>query len=394
MSNQPPLEGLTVLDFSRLLPGPLASLHFADLGARVIKIEDTKMGDYGRNMPPLKKNYSPLFLILNRNKESFAIDYTQKEAQKLLIPLIKQADILLESFRPGQMAKWGLDYETLKEINPALVYVSITGFGQTGSFSHLAGHDINFVSLSGLSDQMGNAEKPNIPNFQLGDIVGGSLMAAFTAVSAVLSAKLTGKGRYLDVSMLEGLISNMSILQNTYLAFGQTLERGKDILTGALAFYNIYQTKDKRFFAVGAVELKFWKVFCEICEKPDWIEKHWVFGEHAEQMIQNISELFASQDFNYWVEKFAGKDCCVTPVLDLPESMNLPVAKERNWLQHVSHPTEGEIPYVRFPVLMDNFEPNPIKNAPEWGQDTDVILKSLEFSDEEIKDAKKSKLIF
>lgn len=387
-----PLTGIKVLDLSRLLPGPLCTMHLADLGAEVIKVEDTGQGDYMRYIPPLAHNYSYLYTILNRNKRAISVDFRTQEGRAILYRLVESADVWVESYRAGVMKKMGLDYDTLKEINPKLLYCSITGYGQSGKYAHLAGHDLNFCALTGILDQIGVADAPPaLYNFQIGDIVGGSLTAALSILAALVGRNQTQTGRYLDVSIYTGTLSHAVIPMATVLSEGNSRPRGKDILTGALHNYNVYSTSDGRAMAVAPVEWKFWELFCKTIERPDLIPYHVAAGADAEYVKQEIATIFGLQPFEYWVKKFETVDCCVSPVLTLSEA----IAETPELFVHQTHPTEGEITYMPFPVPgLGLQEGNCIEApAPAPGQHTVEILSELGYSEIELENYLKSNII-
>jgi crotonobetainyl-CoA:carnitine CoA-transferase CaiB-like acyl-CoA transferase len=338
-----PLAGVRVLDFTRLLPGPLATQHLADLGADVLKLEDpTRGGDYLRAMPPMRHRLSVAYPLLNRNKRGEEVAFSTPEGQQRVHQLVADADVLVESFRPGQMAQWGLGYEALSRVNPRLVYCAITGYGHTGPYAQRAGHDLNFVALSGVLDQAGRAGgPPALVNFQLGDLVGGTLSATVAILAALLQRAHTGQGQFLDVAMLDGLLAHAVMPLTTLQAFGQTMPRGHDILTGAMPFYDVYETADGRWFSVGCVEFKFWRVFCELMHLPHLVPQHIVVGEDAQCVRAEVAAAFRAQPFAHWQQVFAQADCCVEPVLTLEEALKHPQVQARQVARPVQHPTEG-----------------------------------------------------
>ncbi|MCZ2357150.1 MAG: CoA transferase [Bacteroidia bacterium] len=381
------LSGVRVLDLSRLFPGPLCTLHLADMGADVIKIEDTRGGDYARWIPPLKRTYSELFLAINRNKRSVRLDYTQEAGKTILLSLVKTADVLIESFRPGLMASWGLDYQTLSNINPRLIYCSISGYGQTGSLAQRPGHDLNFISYAGILAQNGiSAENPPaIPNYQLGDIVGGSLMGVMGVLAALLHQRSTGKGQYVDVSMLDGVLAHAAILLSTYQMLGHLLPRGGDLLSGMMPFYRLYKTQDDRYIALAALEHKFWKRFCTCIEKPELIDKHYVFGEEAQTVVSIVQQIMLQKTLSEWTPILEQADCCASPVLDLPETLNHPQIAARNMFIQSEHPTEGTISQFRLPIHFSNMPFEISRNTPHYGEHTQEILQELGYQEDEIK---------
>ena len=267
-----PLQGIRILDLTRLLPGPLATMLMADMGAEVIKIEDPNAPDYVRNFPPYQNGESLNYLSLNRSKRSVLLDYRTDEGRATFFDLVKTADVVIEQFRPGYLANLGLGYEAARVHNPLIIYVSVTGYGQTGPYAHLAGHDINYVGLSGVLGMTGEADGPPVQaGVQLADIAGGSYMAVIGTLAALTARQQQGVGQHVDVSMTDGA---MPLLQSVFaMHVGQMAEavRGSAPLSGGLPNYGVYPCQDGRYVALGTLEPKFWTKFCRLVEKPDWI---------------------------------------------------------------------------------------------------------------------------
>src|SRR6185369_3767968 len=269
MTRPAPLTGIRVLDLTRLLPGPVATLHLADLGAEVIKIEDPQVGDYARTLGTGQGEDSAYFRMINRNKQGLRLDLKKAEGVAVFLRLVRDADVVVESFRPGVMDKLGVGYATVAALNPKITYCSISGYGQDGPYRELAGHDINYLGYAGVLDQIGSeGDQPAIPNFQIADLLGGALTAAMGILAAVVEAQRTGLGRYIDVSMTD------SVLAHTYFTMlrlndaGHSAPRGGDLLSGGLPCYATYRCADGKYMAVGALEGKFWKVCCTVLERP------------------------------------------------------------------------------------------------------------------------------
>ncbi len=244
----------------------------ADFGAEVIKVEAPEFGDYLRNYEPKVDQNSAFFHSLNRNKKSICLDLKTKEDKEKFKDLVKEADVVVESFRPGVMEKLGLDYSILKSINPGLIYCAITGYGQTGPYANLPGHDINYISLAGLLNLMGEKDgKPVVPATQIADIGGGALPATIGILLALLERKNSGKGQFVDISMMDGVISWLQATLPNYLSANILPKRGEQLLDGSRACYAVYETKDGRYLSVGALELKFWKAFCIVINKEDFV---------------------------------------------------------------------------------------------------------------------------
>ncbi|MDO9186880.1 MAG: CaiB/BaiF CoA-transferase family protein [Bacteroidia bacterium] len=380
-----PLSGVKVLDLTRLLPGPMCTLHLADMGADVIKIEELSIGDYARLMPPMQNKNSVFFHAVNRNKRSIAIDLTREEGRLLFLKLSETADIIVESFRPGVVNKLGIDYETLKKNNPKLIYCSITGYGQTGPYRDKAGHDINYCAYTGVLDR--KEEQPFIPNFQIADVVGGSLNAAMGILAALVQQKMTGEGQYIDVSIMDGILAHATP------ALAQVDHGEHGFLTGALPCYSIYETSDKKFMALGALEFKFWERFCKAINRADLVIFHMVAEEQAQKVFAEVSAIFESNTQQFWTDKFKDIDCCVSPILTLKESLDNEQVKARNMVQIKNYPDEGEVLQFGLPLKFSSFEFKVEMPAPLLGEHTQQELLAIGYSEIEIKQLRETKII-
>lgn len=387
-----PLSGIRVLDLTRLLPGPLCTLHLADLGADVIKIEDTASGDYARHAPPVQKNMSALFLALNRNKRSLVLDIQKEEGKKIFLRLAEKSDVIVESFRPGVLKKFDLDFEGVKKINPRIIYCSITGYGQSGPNQGKAGHDLNFTAEAGALFRKLSA-KPQLPAFQMADIVGGTQSAVMGILAAILHREKTGEGQAVDVAMFDGLLTQ-SVVSLSYLdSFEKLGFDASGMLQGDMPCYNIYETSDGRYVALAAIEYKFWQRFCTVANKPDWLSKHMTFGEESIKMHQELAAFFVSKTLQRWVEEFKEADCCFSPVNSLQEALESEQVKSRKLFFKTGHPTEGETKQFSFPLKLSNFNPEITSQAPIFGEHTVEVLKESGFSEPEIARFKSEKVI-
>ncbi len=335
----PLLSGLRVLDLTRNLPGPFATRLLADLGATIVKVEPPE-GDPARPLVAL-------FEALNHGKDCRTIDFRSSADLDRLRTWVQEADVLLDSFRPGVLQGLGLDAATLHALNPRLVMVSITGYGQHGPWAQKAGHDLNFMALSGVLDQMrAPTGELALSNVQWGDLAGGSAMACIAVLAAVFEMQRTGQGRHLDVSMAHGLHAQLVMPRATGAMLAPLLGRrpgaGEDLLNGVLPCYNLYATQDGRHLAVGALEFKFWKAACDVFERPDWVQRHWQRGQlpgspDCAALRAEVAQLVASQPLAMWSERFAQMDACVTPVLTLEEAQAHPLfadgARPQPWAE-------------------------------------------------------------
>lgn len=363
-----PLAGLRVLDLTRLLPGPFCTLYLADLGADVIKIEDDQGGDYTRSLNP------ELFAAANRNKRALTLDLRKAEDRERLIALVGSAEVLVESFRPGVMDRLGVGYEVLKAANPALVYCAITGYGRTGPYRDKAGHDINYRGYTGQLEQSGRAgAAPDVSNFQLADLGGGALTAAFGILAAVMRARSTGEGGYLDASMLDGTLAMQMVPLATLRQTGQTRPRGKDMLSGGLPNYDVYECADGKYLALGALEPKFWLGFCQAVERPDFARMPLGTGDEAGPTRQAVRDLIRGKTRDEWAALLAEQDVCATPVLTLEEALENEQVVARGMVCQV----DGK-PQFACPVKLDGFEFEVARPAPKPGEHNDEILAELE----------------
>jgi len=364
-----PLKGLKVLDFTRLLPGPLATQMLAEMGADVMKVEDPDAPDYIRNFTPFVEEQSAYFLALNRSKKSLAINYTSEEGRKIIYELAKSADILFEQFRPGVMDKMGLGYETLKAINPKLVYVSITGYGQTGPLSQEAGHDLNYIAIAGLLGITGDETKPVIPGGQVADVAAGSYMAVNGALAALYAREKTGEGQHVDVAMTDAVLPIITLQYARYKAENKVLPAGKFELSGGIANYNVYQCADKKWVALGALEPKFWNNFCDLVHQPEWKNNILLPPSEMEPFKKTVADLFRTKTQSEWLTISERKDICLTPVLQLDELENHP---------HHIHRKNFSKEYfaaIQQPVQFSGSEKKSSWASPKLGEDNSSVLK-------------------
>jgi alpha-methylacyl-CoA racemase len=377
-----PLAGLRVLDLTRLLPGPVATLHLADLGADVVKIEDTGAGDYARTLgvgaAPGEDSY--FFRIANRNKRGLRLDLKRPQGVEAFLRLARAADVIVEGFRPGVVDRLGIGYDAVKAINARIVYCAITGYGQDGPWRERAGHDINYVATAGVLDQIGIAGgPPALPNFQIGDLLGGAMTAVAGILAAVLAARATGEGRYVDVSMTDAVFAHAYSALLATLVHGRPQPRGEDQLFGALPGYGVYRTRDGRHLAVGALEPKFWELFCAALGRPDLTPHGYVDGDKAGWVRGELEAIFAAQPLAHWERVFAGVDCGVTPVLAMDEALDHPQLRARAMVVE-----DRGLKQFAPPFKLSGFEFAVRRPAPAVGADSDAVLREAGYADAEI----------
>ncbi len=378
------LQGMVILDLAPVLPGGLCTQILADLGAEVIKIENPGGGDGFRNTPPLLGENGSYFHILNRNKKSMTLNVKTPEGKDILRRLATTADIIIENARPGTMDDLGIGYEAMKRLNPRLIYCSLTGFGQTGPYRDRPAHDINILAVSGILDLLGEKGRaPIVPAVMIAG-AGGGLQAALGILSALLHRERSGAGRYLDVSLLDGLSPFLALLMSEYFARRESPVRGESRLGGGYACYNIYATKDGKYLAIGCLEDKFWQELCRGLGREDLIEDLHAPPSRQAELINELREIFQQKDRTEWLTILERLQICFAPVNTLPEALADPQIRQRGLWFQVSHPTDGEVPQQAFPIKFADDRPAAHLPPPSLGEHTGEILIRLGYSAAEI----------
>ncbi|NSW83112.1 MAG: CoA transferase [Syntrophothermus sp.] len=389
-----PLQGIRVLDLSMYLPGPLCSQFLADFGAEVIKVEELT-GEWGRWVPPKMGKQSARFYAVNRNKKSIALNLKTEEGKDVFRKLVATADVLVEQFRPGVMDKLGLGYQQLRGINPRLIYCAITGYGQTGPLKMAAGHDLNYLSLAGVTGLTGTKNgRPAMSAVQIADIAGGTHGAVNAILLALLSREKSGEGQFCDVAMMDGAVNMLAYTLGEWSGAGQEPRRGAELLTGGYACYNIYETKDGKHVSLGAIEDKFWQGFCAKIGRLDFVPLQWV-QDKQEEMINAIGEVFRDMTRDEWVEFFADTDICFTPVLSLEEMAKHPQVMEREMVIMIDDFLgTGKAMFVPgIPVKLSETPGQVRLDFPEVGKHTCELLEELGCTSEEISNLKNSGVV-
>ncbi len=382
------LNELLVLDCSRLLPGPYATQLLADLGATVIKIEEPGRGDYARGMAPIgESGYGEIFEAVNRGKQSVSLDLTDEAAQGAFYELVETADVVFETFRPGVTERLGIDYETLTEYNEELVYVSLSGFGQTGPNAGRAGHDLNYAGLTGLLDMTRSDEesKPVIPGYPMVDMASG-LFSAFGIVSALLAREHGSGGTYLDIAMTDTMLSFAQVFASGAFT-GRTPRPGKTILTGELPCYDIYRTADNRYLTVAGLEPKFWRALCETIDHPELVENHLSDDSAIREAVrETLAGVFETRTMEEWLAEFDGVDTAVGGVYTVTEALGHEQAARRGMVVEA----DEFPPRIGFPMRDSDdsdgsSDPSVPTRLPDHGGHTAAVLRDAGVSEETIE---------
>jgi len=374
-----PLEGVRVLDFTSLLPGPYCTLCLADFGAEVIKVEEPIKGDGIRWFPPFIDGESARHLIINSSKKSIKLNLKTQHGKEVVDKLIGTADVIVEGFRPGAMERLGLDYQTVREINPKIIYCSLTGYGQDGPYKNLAGHDLNYLGFSGILDLTGEREgRPVLPGCQVSDI-GGGMMAIIGILMALLYRNKTGKGQHIDISMLDGAIAQLYATAGDYFATDVPPVRGENRVSRVLegyACYSIYKTKDEKYITVAPLEEKFWVTLCQKLGRVDFIEQQFI-PEKQDEMKRVLSEIFLTKTRDEWVSEYQDIDVAVGPVYTMGEAFKDPQVIFRKMIIETIHPKIGKIKQIGIPIKFSEIEGKIRTAAPEHGEHTFELLEEL-----------------
>ena len=388
-----PLKGVRVLDFSRLLPGPFATQLLADLGAEVIKVEDTGAGDYMRTVPPTVQGVSYAYLMVNRGKRSLAVDLQTQEGREILYKLVPSADVIVEQFRPGVMKKLGMDYPRLARMNRRVVYCSFSGYGQTGPSKDLAGHDITFLAHAGILGVTAARDgKPVIPGVPMADLA-SAYNAAFSILVALRTRDRTKKGEFIDVSIFDSAVSLMVLNFARFLATGEEPVAGEALLTGTFPFYNLYETRDGRWMAVAVVEPKFWQRMCEILGVPELSASQFSDERTKAHVMRAVIDRFRTRTLAEWEPLFLKEHLPVIGVRNVSQVLKDPQVRARGLLPTADIPGLWKMPVLAHPAKHSVSRTITPARAPSQGQDTAAILRSLGYSRNRITELAKKGVI-
>ncbi|MGE5703345.1 MAG: CaiB/BaiF CoA transferase family protein [Clostridia bacterium] len=388
------LKHVKILDFSGLLPGPYATMMLADLGAEVLRVESPTRPDLLRETPPFDGGESVAHGYLNRSKRSIALDLKQPEAIEVIKQLVPRYDVVLEQFRPGVMERLGLGYETLQAVNPRLIYCSLTGFGQNGPYRDRPGHDNNYLAISGLADySRRHNERPVPQGVQIADLAGGSLHTVIGILAALLHREKTGEGQYIDVSMTDATFALNAMAGPGYLA-GNIAPKAEQTMLNGGSFYDYYETKDGRFYAVGSLEPPFRKLLVEAIGQPELqdmaMSEH---PEHARALKEAIRKAFLGRTFEEWLPVFQELHACVEPVLTFAEAVEHPQLKAREMIAEVPRLDGTHQRQIAFPIKFSAGQPSYRHTGARLGQHTAEVLSELGYKEEQLAEWK-SKRVF
>ncbi len=381
-----PLTSLKVLDFSSLLPGPFGTMMLADLGAEVLRVESPSRPDMVRMLPPMEEGISAVHGYINRNKRSLGLDLKKPESIEAIKELVKEYDIIVEQFRPGVMARLGLDYETLSAINPRLIFCSITGYGQDGPYKDRAGHDLNYLSIAGMTSYNGRRDSGPAPMaFQVADVAGGSCHAVMGILAAVVHRSTTGEGQHVDISMTDAAFAMHGLTAPSALLEGQDPELERTQLNGG-SFYDCYETADGRFFSVGGLEPQFFMQFCNAIGKPDLAGRGLAMDPDVVAEVKGeIAEAMKQKTFDEWREIFAEIDSCTEPVLSFSEAREHPQIQAREMVVNVETAGGEQQPQVASPFKFSATPPEYRHTGAQLGAHTEQVLREHGFADEDLQ---------
>jgi crotonobetainyl-CoA:carnitine CoA-transferase CaiB-like acyl-CoA transferase len=381
-----PLEGLRVLDLTRLQPGNYATMLMGDLGADVIKVEEPGRGDYVRWSPPMIASMSAAHRVLNRNKRSVTLNLKKPEGVDLLKRLVENCDALIESFRPGVMERLGVGYERLAEINPRLVYAAISGYGQDGPYRNRTGHDINYLAVGGILEKMGQAEGPPVlPSVQIADL-SGAMMSVIGVLAAVYRRDGSGRGEMVDISMMDSSISWLALHVAPWFAGEPELERGAGYLNGGLPFYRVFECSDGKYLSVGALEPQFWEALCRGTGHDELIGEQLVAPARRAEIHAILEETFRSKPRDEWVAALADLDTCVAPVNDFEEMAADPQVQAREMIVDSSISAAKDWKTLGPAIKLQNDPARIEREAPELGEHNAEVYGEIGVGLEELKE--------
>ena len=388
------LGGIRILELSRLLPGMLATQMLGDLGADVIKIEQPGVGDYTRAFPPMAKGDSGHFLVGNRNKRSVTADLKSEAGKEIVRRLARSADVVVEGFRPGVADRLGLGDKDLRGLNPRLVYCSISGFGQDGPYRLVPGHDMNYLGIAGMLQLVARPGLgPLVPGPLIADIGGGTMMAVYGILAALMARERTGAGQFVDVSMTDGSMHFMASHMAEYFFAGREPKGGEQRVAGGSAPYNIYRCADGKHLTLGIIEEHFWQRFRALAGRDDLPEDPFPGPQETERAKAALADVFAQKTRDEWVKLLWENDIPAGPVNSFAEAVNDPQMIARGMVMEVEHPVEGRIPQIGFPVKFSATPGAITRPPPVLGEHTDDVLAEIGYGAGEIEALRREKVV-
>jgi crotonobetainyl-CoA:carnitine CoA-transferase CaiB-like acyl-CoA transferase len=388
-----PLKNLKILDFTYLLPGPYGTMMLADLGADIIKVENPNNQDMLRMLPPIVNGISAVYAHINRGKKSLALDLKSPESKNIIYKLIKDYDIIIEQFRPGVMEKLGFGYNDLNKRNPSIIYCSITGYGQTGSYSQRAGHDINYMALSGVDSFSGKKTTgPSLHGIQIADIASGAKNMVIGILAAYIKRQATGNGDHIDISITDGVFAMSAFTTAAYLE-GETLPQPETQMLNGGGIYDYYTTSDGRYLSVGPIEPKFFQSFCQAIGYTDILNNIDFSPEAVLMHKKNIAKIIASKPLSYWITVFSNVDACIEPVRTLEEAIANPPLSERDMIVSITDVKGSTFKQIGNPIkfLSQNYIAQ--SAGVSFGYNNDEILQSIGYNKDTIEQLYKTKVI-
>jgi crotonobetainyl-CoA:carnitine CoA-transferase CaiB-like acyl-CoA transferase len=374
------LEGIKFLDLSRLFPGPYCSMILADLGADVLRIEDRRFAGEGPGMPTVM-----------RNKRHMTLNLKHPQGKDIFYRLAREGDVILEGFRPGVTARLGIDYESIKKINEKMIYCSVTGYGQDGPYRNMVGHDVNYLSFGGVLGLNGEAGgDPVIPPIQVADMAAGGMNAALGIMGALIARQRTGRGQYIDISMLDGIVAMLPFPVSLLWGLGQNPRRGDTLLSGRYPCYSVYETREGGFISIGALEPRFWEALCRKLGREDFIPSQYDEGEKREGMFSFLQAAFKTKTREEWMEELKDVDVCFGKVLTLEETLRDPQVVSRGMVTDFEDVRKGKMRLLSSPLKLSDTPPD-IRTPPaDFGEHTEEVLGELGFNADQIEELKKS----